>query len=224
MPAPQKSSILIFSRKTTINNVDKLFQVTLLGSTIPVVNETKFLGTILDRRLTWQAQFNDMIKRGLPKVFLIRKLSRHLNTPSNLPMQLFDSLITSIFTYNAIQTVSAGNTVWKAVQRFEERAYRIIFGIAAGTSGSRIVDELVGTRLQEKMLSHALRRLKTMTKTNVLVQDLIFDKRESSMKYVSPIHEILRSTGIDVKRDCILCKTGIIHDCARNHRQQTTIT
>ena len=93
-----------------------------------------------------------MIKRGLQKVFLIRKLSRHLNTPSNLPMELFDSLITSIFSYNAIQTVSAGNTVWKAVKKFEERAYRIIFGIAAGTSGNRIVEELVGTRLQEKML------------------------------------------------------------------------
>ena len=220
MPAPQKSNILIITRKTSINSIDGLFRVSLLGSTIPVVKEAKFLGTILDRRLSWKSQFEEMIKKGLQKVFLIRKLSRHLNEPSNLPMQLFDSLITSIFTYNAIQTISASNAVWKTVQKFEERAYRIIFGIAAGTSGGRIVDELVGTRIQEKMRFHALKRLKTMTNTNALIQDLIFDKRGSTNKYVSPIHEILAMTGINVMNDCIMCKSGIRHECVRNCHQR----
>ena len=220
MPAPKKSNVMVFTRKTSINNIDNLFHVSLLGSTIPVAKEVKFLGTILDRRLSWKQQFDDMIKRGLQKIFLIRKLTQHLNEPSNLPLQLFDSLITSIFNYNAIQTVSAGNTVWRSVKKFEDRAYRILFGIAAGTSGDRIVEQLVGTRLREKMRSHALRRLKAMTTTNTLMQDLIFNKRATTNKYISPIHEILEMTGIDVNRDCIMCKCGIRHACVRNIQQQ----
>ena len=122
MPAPKKSSIVVFSRRTSINQIDELLQVVLLGERIPIKKEAKFLGTILDRRLSWSNQFDDMIQRGMQKVFLIRRLSRHLKEPSNLPMQLFDSLITSIFEYNALPTVAAGAGCWKKTEKFEERA------------------------------------------------------------------------------------------------------
>ena len=220
MPAPAKSSIVVFSRQTSINRIDELLQVTLLGERIPVQREAKFLGTILDRRLSWGSQFEDMFKRGMQKVFLIRRLTKHLTEPSNTPMQLFDSLVTSIFEYNAIPIVSANASLWRKVKQFEERAYRMIFGIAAGTNGQRVVDELVGKRLQDKLRGKVLKRIKSMSSTNALIQDLIMDHRDNiDRRHTSPIDEILDMAGIDPSRDCILCKCGVKHSCVKNRRQ-----
>ena len=217
MPAPQKSSIVVFSRKTSVNRIDDLLQVTLLGERIPVQREAKFLGTILDRRLSWGSQFDNMIKRGSQKIFIIRRLTKYITEPSNIPMQLFDSLVTSIFEYNALSIASANATCWRKVKRFEERAYRMIFGISSGTNGQRIIDELVGRRLYEKLRQKALKRVKRMSADNVFIQDIIFDHRDSlNRKYTSPIDEILHMADIDTNRDCIFCQCGINHSCVKN--------
>ena len=217
MPAPLKSSIVVFSRCSSVNRIDDLLDVKLLGDRIPVKKEAKFLGTLLDRRLSWNNQFDDMISRGMQKVFLIRRLSRHLKEPTNLPMQLFDSLVTSIFEYNALPTIAAGSGCWRKVEKFEERAYRIIFCISAGTNGRRVVDELVGKRLQEKLREKALKRLHRLSRDNVLIQDLIMEHRGDTIRrHASPIDVLFDMTETNVETKCILCCCGIAHSCVKS--------
>ena len=103
---------------------------------------------------------------------------------------------------------------WSKVRTFEEQAYRIIFGIPAGTSGKRVVDELVGLRLQEKLRHGALRRLKSLADENELIQDSLLNLREMlPSPYTSPIEELLRMSDITLDSACLLCDCGIRHSC-----------
>ena len=64
LPAASKSTIVVFSRRTSINAIDKLLEVKLMDEKIPVVKEAKFLGVVFDRRANWSSYIDELIKKA----------------------------------------------------------------------------------------------------------------------------------------------------------------
>jgi hypothetical protein len=119
-----KSKLLVFSNQKHDNvNVDTL-KLTLNGETLKEVNFAKYLGVLIDNKLSWKNQI-DAIKLKLSKgVGLLAKI-RHF-VPHNVLRSLYFSFINPHVDYNILNWGMASPTTLDPIDKKIKKAVRII--------------------------------------------------------------------------------------------------
>ena len=125
--SPTKSKIMIFTRKRKIpiTNVN----IRIYDDPIPIVEETKFLGLVIDHKLRWTKHITYVEKKVEKRLNLLRSLcgvwwGGHPSTMLNL----YKSLIRSQIEYGSILYLSVCHTSMSRIERLQNRALRICLG------------------------------------------------------------------------------------------------
>lgn len=119
-----KCQALLLSKRRTITHNTPLL---LFNQNIHWMDQVKYLGVTLDRKLTWSAHINYTLKRANIKLFQLYPL---LNKTSSLSMRtatmLYKSLLMSILTYAAPVWGHAGDIHIRKLQLFQNKVLRIV--------------------------------------------------------------------------------------------------
>jgi len=217
-PAPSKSSLVCFSKRSSDHRKKLCINILLMGDKIPVVEKAKFLGCMFDSRLLWNLHVDKLINTALPKVFLIKKVAKlKVHGDRKMIIQLYNSLVISVFDYSAIAFMNISNHLWRKLESFHARAAKILLNLPSRMSNQNAVDLLFGYCLRERLEFRAIDRFNKMKKNVSLVRDLVVDIPNYVKKgrFKSPLQIMLSIAGIDASVGCILCKTSIYHSCVK---------
>ena len=86
-------------------------QTVINGDPIEVVNEYKYLGTVIDRKLTWDSNTDSIYKKGMQRLYFLRRL-RQFGVERHIMILFYRSFIESILTFCFISwffSLSIGN-------------------------------------------------------------------------------------------------------------------
>ena len=98
--------------------------IVMEGVEIEEVTSTKFLGVIIDNRLTWNAHIAYISSKISKIIGIIRKAGPLL--PLAARIQLYKSLILPYFTYSILVWGNASRTVLERPIRLQKRAIRVV--------------------------------------------------------------------------------------------------
>ena len=71
------------------------------GEAVEIVEEFKYLGTILDNKLDWGANTTSLVKKGNQKMFFLRKL-RAFNVSAGILRRFYQAAVESVVSYNCL--------------------------------------------------------------------------------------------------------------------------
>ncbi|KAE9525605.1 hypothetical protein AGLY_014132 [Aphis glycines] len=138
-----KSSFITFTLRphscpaVSINNID-----------IPHSTEVKYLGLILDRRLTWSPHLKNKRKKLNSRLHLLRPLLRS-NLTIPIKIILYKTLLKPIWTYGIVIWGSAKNSNKKTIQAFQNIFQRVITGAPWFVSNESLNNDLKLTSINE---------------------------------------------------------------------------
>ena len=119
----EKTVFMLFSGKKRVGTIPELF---FAGRPICHVEETKFLGIIIDRNLTWIPQVKAVCSKVSRNIGVIYKV-HNLLTEKTLKM-LYYSFIYPFLYYGIIFWGGTAKTRFNRVFRLQKRAVRVITG------------------------------------------------------------------------------------------------
>ena len=122
--SPTKSAVLVFTNRQKRDIVLKI-----KGCRLPIHTQYKFLGLLLDSKLTWKAHINHIVNKCKKRLNLLRCVS---GTPwgckYEILMMVYKGLILSILDYGCELYDSACTTLKKKLDSIQYRALKIITG------------------------------------------------------------------------------------------------
>lgn len=122
---PLKSQLVKFTYKTNITT----YQINIGGIQIPEVQSVKYLGLILDSRLTWKNHITNIVQKIR---FRIHQLKHLLSITSPLALRykclIYKSIIRPIWQYGCPIWSSASATQIRRIQTLQNRCLRIMTG------------------------------------------------------------------------------------------------
>ena len=110
------------------------------GETIDRVNEIKYLGVIIDDRLTFKSHIDNVIKKMARKYGVLCRLKNELTISSKI--QLYKSIISPHIDFCSSILFLANNTQILRLQRLQNRIMRLILKCNRYTSSSFMLDAL----------------------------------------------------------------------------------
>ena len=98
--------------------------ISMDGVTLDEVTSTKFLGVVIDNRLTWDSHIAYISPKISKSIGVIRKVGALL--PKATRVQLYKSLILPYFTYSLLVWGGAGRTILERPIRLQKKALRAV--------------------------------------------------------------------------------------------------
>ena len=132
-----KTHYMLFSNKKVIQpNVT----IKINGQPITCVTKTKFLGVIIDNKLTWKEHISYICGKVAKGIGIISKVRKYLN--KNTLLDLYYSFIYPYLTYcNQVWGLSC-QSYMNALVKLQKRAIRIISGVHPRTHTDPLFTEL----------------------------------------------------------------------------------
>ena len=93
-----KTKELIFGSR---NDDNRCMQIELNGRKVEVVDSFKYLGTVVDQKLTFTQHVDFVFKKAQRRLFLLRKL-KHFGVSQGILEMVYISLIESILAFNIV--------------------------------------------------------------------------------------------------------------------------
>ena len=170
----QKSNLVLFTKCRNLPGVKELL---LFGNPIPQVDEVKYLGVILDKKLNWNAHLEDRYKRAIKIFFQCRKIiGTNWGLKPKYALWLFNMIIRPIVTYASlvwwpkVNQISAQNVLSK-IQRI---ACLCITG-AFKTTPTRALEVILDMRpLHIQIKAEAMSSAYRLSSLNLLKVDYNF--------------------------------------------------
>lgn len=119
---PNKSKLVVFTYNL------KIYQHTirLHGMDVPRVDSVKYLGLILDSKLTWQSHINGLVQKIRNRIHQIKYLIQGSSPlPLKLKILIYTTLIRPIWMYACGIWSSASDTQIRRIQTLQNRILRI---------------------------------------------------------------------------------------------------
>ncbi|KAK7094328.1 hypothetical protein V1264_007968 [Littorina saxatilis] len=151
-----KTQATVFSLSTTKEKVT----IKLGDRTLPQVETPTFLGVKLDPRLSWKPQIEDMEKRGIKRLALMKKLSgTHWGANSKILKTVYTGTVRPVLEYGVSAWATAAKTHTNKLDRVQNFGLRIILGAMKSTPIAAM-EKTVGvepleSRQRSKLLAHA---------------------------------------------------------------------
>jgi len=131
---PTKTELIHFSlhpRKKYKHPV----QVKVENTIIKPLDCTRYLGVIIDKKLSWRSHLDHIESRVAPRIGLLRYISRMAYEPNNKTMiNIFKSIVRTIIIYGYPVLLTADQNVWKRMQIMQNKALRAALGLPIYTS------------------------------------------------------------------------------------------
>ncbi|CAF1073774.1 unnamed protein product [Rotaria magnacalcarata] len=100
---------------------------------------TRYLGMIMDNRLTWRTHLKRVETRIPARLILLRFLNRTAIEPNhNIMLNLYKSLVRTVIIYGYPVLLSADNKRWDRIQIIQSKALRVALGLPHYTSADYI--------------------------------------------------------------------------------------
>ena len=127
----QKNQLTINSKKTKVMYFSptqrklelQTPKITMLNETLEYVLAYKYLGIVVDNKLTFSQHINNIIKTAGQKIYILAKVRKYINTAAAL--MLYKSMILSHIDYGDIFLNLAPKTQLNKLQVLQNRALRI---------------------------------------------------------------------------------------------------
>ena len=127
--------------------------------TVTCVTETKYLGVVLDDKMTWKAHVDSLIKKLRPVVACIAKLGRAATR--KVVLQAYHALFESHIRYGILAYGSAFCSVLAPIERIQNCCVRIMSKSNKRSSAEPLYDELGVLPLRKLFMSVMLTQLHT---------------------------------------------------------------
>ena len=125
--APSKSALLVFSKQARYERPYNSLK--LNGQPVPQVETFKYLGITLDRRLSFNSHFTDVVQRCTRRLNLMKSISsREWGADRSTLLKMYTSLIRPILDYNAFIFDEISSSKIKTLQTIQNTALRIVTG------------------------------------------------------------------------------------------------
>ena len=122
---PLKSKIIKFTYKRKVTH----HPVLMGGVQIPTTESTKYLGLILDNKLTWNLHITSLIQKLRQRIRQVKHLvSGQSPTSLHYKRLVYTSLIRPIWQYSCSIWGSASPSQINRIQRIQNRYLRLITG------------------------------------------------------------------------------------------------
>ena len=151
-----KTQATVFSLSTSKEKV----AIKLGDKTLPQVETPTFLGVKLDTRLSWKPHIEDMEKKGIKKLAVLKKLSgTHWGANSKILKTVYMGAVRPSLEYGASAWATAAKTHTNKLDKVQNIGLRTILGAMKTTPIAEMektagVEPLEGRR-QAKLLIHA---------------------------------------------------------------------
>ena len=129
-----KTQFMIFSKRKV--NVKEKVQIN--GTLLEQVSQASFLGIIVDDKLSWKAQINQVNKKVSKSIGILYKV-RHVFSKS-LKLKIYNTFVLPHLTYCNIVWASAYPTYLKPIEVTQKRAIKITLGVPIDTSTEMIFE------------------------------------------------------------------------------------
>ena len=138
-PHPDKSVHVIFSNK--LHPYDKTLKIN--GKNIPMSDSVKYLGVIIDRKLTWAKHINYAAKKGSQAIAMLYPLiCANSKLSLNNKLLLYRQIVRPITTYGSIVWSTAAKTHLNKIQITQNKFLRISTNAPFASNMARLQDEL----------------------------------------------------------------------------------
>ena len=184
---PKKSSCLLFSRCPSQRKMQ--INLRLHGELIPRESKTRFLGTIVDDRLDWTPQINDLISRTASKINILKNLAakERWKTPSR-SLSFFNSLVGSVVGFVSPNLLAMKSSLWTKLNKIYARTVKSLVGVPNYTSTALVFDHLGVSTWSEDLKKAASKRLNGILTTSPFGRQMKNDALEMRGSYKSPIN------------------------------------
>lgn len=105
-------------------SVPEIMNITLNGKKLNRVEQCKYLGIILDYRLTWEKHMDYLINKTKYLVFIFYKISKYMQI--DVLIRIYYALFHSIISYGIVAWGGAYNNNLNTIQRLQTRILKII--------------------------------------------------------------------------------------------------
>lgn len=125
---PLKSSLIVFGRKKALEGISNNLIIKIDNNVLPIVQEAKNLGIVIDSNLRFKKQVNNMVKKAYLKLKILY-VSKDMLT-KNLKAILCDSLVLSQFNYcDVLYGFCIDKEDSRRIQVVQNSCIRFIYGI-----------------------------------------------------------------------------------------------
>jgi hypothetical protein len=180
----------------THRNIYTLPQVRMGRETVEWSNEVKYLGVILDSKLTWCSHIKraaDKAKAGTLALYPI--FNRHCALSVQTKQRIYKQLIRPVLTYACPVWNSAAQTHHNRAQRIQNRAFKIIYDTHPRQNLSRLHIQV----REDTLLEHCMELTRKFYKSidrhdNPLIRDLgryTIDELPFRYRHRMPKHRLL---------------------------------
>lgn len=143
---PAKTQLINFNKKIRPTNQDT---IKIENTPIETKEEITYLGTILDRKLTFKKHIDKIRNNAQRAIKTIYPFINHnCKLPKKMKLQLYTAYVKPILTYNTAIWSSAADSYIKKLQAIENKTYRIILNKkTAEINNKELHEEIGGTPL-----------------------------------------------------------------------------
>ena len=114
------------SNNSTLDPPGQKLEIKISNETITQVSETKFLGIIIDDKLTWDSHIKNLSRKLSSATGILNRIKD--NIPSELHKSLYHTLFESHLSYGITAWGGVSDTKLKPLFKVQKKCIRILFG------------------------------------------------------------------------------------------------
>lgn len=173
----EKTEIINFTKKFTNNKI--YTNLKIQEQTITPVHNVKYLGVILDDKLTFREHIASVIKKGYISLKYAYPLMVSTKLTTQTKVLIYKTIIRPILTYAGPAWCGAAPTNIRKLQRFENKCLRLAVGAGRYIRLHDLYEQADITRLTDHIQEQAqVLYTKTTTSNNPLISDITSHREE----------------------------------------------
>ncbi|CAF2354438.1 unnamed protein product [Rotaria sp. Silwood2] len=131
---PTKTELVHFSIHPR-KKYDNPIQVTVENTIVHPVSSTRYLGVIIDNRLSWRTHLKHIETKVAARISLLRFLNRAAVDPNDkIMINLYKSLVRTVIVYGYPVLLTTDTKIWDRIQIIQNKALRAALGLPHYTS------------------------------------------------------------------------------------------
>lgn len=148
-----KCEVMIMGTRQRLSKIDNVdVNVNINGIKLQRVDKCKHLGVTFNKNLTWQDQVDEVRKKALVGIYMLRKTKNLI--PSHTQSMLYKSIIAPHFDYCNIVWGTCGTIEHNKLQILQNRSAKIITGAGYYDSATEALTQLKWNPLVDRCKYH----------------------------------------------------------------------
>ena len=145
---PTKTKVMIIGSSYNLNNKVYDYPVMLNGKVIPRTNSFECLGVLIDEKLSWDLHVDKMCKKVGNSIAVMKRIKPFV--PNSTLQTIYKAMIQPYFDYCSPLWGNCSAYLKGKLQRFQNRAGRIISGASYETNSADVLKSLGWQTLEER--------------------------------------------------------------------------